>query len=209
MQFPLLNPSKFSFLPLWLKGLAHIKVREHVQTSPIPWSFSDLNILITAGGRPMMTTPDLRCAARFDVENNVFDVFSNFRMRPEADIVQLNALDSKLATGLKPKEFWALFSKCARCNLFVTSRSMEYHKANQCQNDGALKISWKNLMRAQFSNLMNNGRVFIVGPWRWSCITYLKRVVPSAIGQHMAWSPCYRHCRGTPKCFWKAFRSLS
>ena len=97
-----------------------------------------------------MTTPDLCYAARFYAENNDFeDVFTNFRMRPEADIVQLNALDSKLAIGLKPKEFWALFSKCAQCNLFVTSRSMEYHKANQCQNDGALKVSWQNLMRAR------------------------------------------------------------
>lgn len=106
--------------------------------SPIP---PDLDILITDDGRPIMTMPDLRYAARFEAENNNFkDIFSNFRMRPEADIVQLNALDCKLATGLKPKEFWALFSKCGRCNLFVTSRSMEHHKANQCQNDGGLIV---------------------------------------------------------------------
>ena len=111
--------------------------------------FSDLNVLVTDGGSPIMTAPDLCYAACFDAENNDFDVFSNFQMRPESDIVQLNALDSKLAIGLKPKKFWALFSKCARCNLFVTSRSVEHHKANQCKNDGALKISWLNLMRAQ------------------------------------------------------------
>ena len=99
---------------------------------------SNLKVVVDHTGKLTMITPDLSFAPHFNNTKNdgLKDVFSKFQSRPEIDIMQLNALDSNLAIGLKAHEFWALFSKCALCHLFITSRSIGDHQINQCQPIG-------------------------------------------------------------------------
>lgn len=52
-----------------------------------------------------------------------------------SDFFQLRSLDLLPADGLGEDEFWHLFSRCAVCHNFMTTRTIPYHR---CPNSGKL-----------------------------------------------------------------------